>query len=184
MIIEVLNCDLHVGLFLLKDFLRDKWVCDAKTKRLIADPWFNFSTLHRWMRIEWFQRTSAQFKILNGLLDPKPCLLARWTSFIRTQQNVTWKGIGGSITEVLVAVRRLTYDECKTLKLEKLTYLIHIALRYIPASRSTQTRWQHPYKSLRSHTGCSDTHPCLREKKFQTIITCSTMSWIIIFYRN
>ena len=25
-----------------KDFLRDKWVCDAKTKRLIADPWFNF----------------------------------------------------------------------------------------------------------------------------------------------
>ena len=82
------------------------------------------------MRIERVQRASAQFENVNirlgPALDPKPCSLANWTHSIRIQQDGTWKGIGGVITEMIVSVllsRRLDNDDCK--------YLMRLALYLI-----------------------------------------------------
>ena len=60
------------------------------------------------MRIEQVQWASTPFENLNGrlgpALDPEACSLASWTRAIRIQQDGTWKGIEGVITEMLVSV--------------------------------------------------------------------------------
>ena len=55
------------------------------------------------MRIEQVQWASTPFENLNGrlgpALDPEACSLASWTRAIRIQQDGTWKGIEGVITD-------------------------------------------------------------------------------------